>query len=171
MAKSKTAVAAAKTKSNKKGRASRPKPHPKTVRRKKKTYTAAVRVDYAIWGITFYHYDSTFAYYYPIYDDEIDKTMDLYIMGEASPSNFADHHIKAKIETLAGGLVHGENDAPHFSPYYPSSWIATIPANTLAYNTAYVVKVRHHQDKAAASSEFSTLPANSQTPPPSNPNA
>jgi hypothetical protein len=50
-----------------------------------------------------------------------------------------------------------EAPAPHFGVAYPSSWVATIPARTLAPATSYVFKVRYYPDKAAASSEFKTL--------------
>jgi hypothetical protein len=171
MAKKKVAVASSRAKANKKALAKTPKASLKKTRLKPKAYAAQARIplpgtDYAIWDISFWHYDDVWNYYYPVYDDQIDPTLDLYIMGEASPSDFADTDILAKVDRLSGVPLLGEAPAPHFSPsYYPSSWVATVAKNTLSASTSYIVKVRQYQDKAAASSEFSTLAASPTAPP------
>jgi hypothetical protein len=173
MAKKKVALAVKKNKAknnkvknNKKPSAMASKPALKDVRAKPMTRAvtaaAAAGTDYAIWDITFWHYDAFYNYYYPIFDDQIDTTLDLYIMGQAAPPDFADNHILAKVVLLNGTPLIGEAPAPHFDPlFYPGWWVATVAKDTLSGSTSYIVKVRQYQDKAAASSEFSTLPRSS----------
>ncbi len=159
MAKNNVARVSPKAKANKKAAAAKPKPKLGKLRLRPRPASApgVPGADYAIWDIGFYHFDNNFLYYYPVQDDQIDSTIDLFVMGEASPSDFQNTDILAKVDKLDGTHVVAEVTAPHFGDSYPSSWIATIPAGSLAAGTSYVVKVRQYQDKAAASSEFRTI--------------
>jgi hypothetical protein len=158
MAKKKVAVASPKVKPSKRLIKIAAKPGFKKARPKPRARIDARGVEYAIWDITFWHFDGVNAYFYPVYDDQINSTLDLYIMGEASPANFGDAHILVKINNPDGTNKVAEAAAPHYDLLsYPSSWVVKIAHHSLDAGHPYVVKVRHYQDKAAGSSECSTL--------------